>query len=75
VQARLHVDQLLALGLDAEIRERFEDDPVVLLVYEAFLEKVKPSEIQSCLGISEKEYNAAAKRLRRATITMAERSS
>jgi hypothetical protein len=55
-----------ARELDGQIRERFKDDPEVLLVYEAFLEKMKPAEIQSCLGLSEKEYNAAALRLRRA---------
>jgi hypothetical protein len=64
--------QLLARHLDAQIRERFKDDPVVLLVYEAFLDKMKPADIQACLGIDEKEYNAAAKRLRRATMTIAE---
>lgn len=63
--------QLLALDLDKQIRERFKDDPVVLLVYEAFIENMKPAEIQLCLGIDEKEYNAAAKRLRRATRSMA----
>jgi DNA-directed RNA polymerase specialized sigma24 family protein len=63
--------QLLARDLDKQIRERFKDDPVVLLVYEALLEKMKPADIQSCLGIDEKEYNAAAKRLRRATLTIA----
>ena len=63
--------QLLARELDSQIRERFKDDPVELLVYESFLEKMKPAEIQECLGINEKEYNAAAKRLRRATRSMA----
>jgi DNA-directed RNA polymerase specialized sigma24 family protein len=63
--------QLLAVELDKQIRERFKDDPVALLVYEAFLEKMTPAEIQSCLGIDEKEYNAAAKRLRRAIRSLA----
>ena len=58
--------QLLAGDLDKEIRERFETDTVVLLVYDAFLDKMKPVDIQSCLDITENEYNAAAKRLRRA---------
>jgi DNA-directed RNA polymerase specialized sigma24 family protein len=58
--------QLLAGDLDRQVREHFSDDPEVLLIYEAFLEKMKPAEIQSCLGLTEKEYNAAAKRLRRA---------
>ena len=67
--------QLLAHDLDKQIRERFTDDPVVLLVYESFLEKMKPADIQSCLGIDEKEYNAAAKRLRRATRSLAKGGS
>jgi DNA-directed RNA polymerase specialized sigma24 family protein len=57
--------QLLAGDLDRQIRQHFNDDPEVLLIYEAFLEKMKPAEIQACLGLTEKEYNAAAKRLRR----------
>jgi DNA-directed RNA polymerase specialized sigma24 family protein len=64
--------QLFATDLDQQIRERFNDDPEVLLVYEAFLEKMRPAEIQNCLGLSEKEYNAAAKRLRRAVERLAE---
>jgi hypothetical protein len=56
---------LRARELDGQVRERFKEDPEVLLVYEAFLDKMKPAEIQSCLGLSEKEYNAAALRLRR----------
>jgi len=64
--------QLLASDLDKQIRQRFNDDPEVLLVYEAFLEKMKPAEIQTCLGLSEKEYNAAAKRLRRAVDRLVE---
>ena len=47
-------------------RERFANDIVVLLVYDAFQDKMKPVDIQSCLDITENEYNAAAKRLRRA---------
>ena len=64
--------KLLARDLDAQIRERFEDDHVALLVYESFLQKMKPVDIQSCLGISDKEYNAAAKRLRRAVRSISE---
>ena len=67
--------QLLAHDLDKQIRERFKDDPLVLLVYEAFLEKMKPADIQSCLGITENEYNAAAKRLRRTVRGFAEEGS
>ena len=62
--------ELLARELAEQIQERFKDDPVALLVYEAFVEKMTPGEIQNCLGISEKEYNAAARRLRRATRTI-----
>lgn len=64
--------QLLGRDLGKQIRERFKDDPVELLVYESFLEKMKPADIQSCLDITEKEYNAAAKRLRRAVRGIAE---
>lgn len=58
--------QLHESDLDRQVRERFKDDAVVLLVYEAFLEKMKPADIRSCLDITENEYHAAAKRLRRA---------
>ena len=51
---------------DRQVREQFKDDAVGFLVYEAFLEKRTPSDIRSCLGITEHEYHAAAKRLRRA---------
>lgn len=61
--------QFLAGDLDRQIREHFNDDPEALLIYEAFLEKMRPAEIQSCLGLTEKEYNSAAKRLRRAVST------
>ena len=64
--------ELVARELAAHVRERFEHDPVALLVYEAFIEKMKPSEIQECLDISVKEYNAAARRVRRATHTIAQ---
>lgn len=62
---------LLAREFDGRIRERFEEDPEVLLIYEAFLEKMKPAEIQACLDLSEKQYNAAALRLRRAVAKLA----
>ena len=58
--------QLHERDLDRQVREWFKDDAVVLLVYEAFLEKMKPADIRSCLDITENEYHAAAKRLRRA---------
>ena len=63
---------LLERDLDGQVRERFKNDAVVLLVYEAFLEKMKPADIRSCLGITENEYHAAAKRLRRAVRGLAE---
>ena len=66
---------LRARELDNQIRGRFESDPVVLLVYEAFQENMAPVEIRSCLGIDEREYNAAAKRLRRAVRGLTERRS
>lgn len=62
---------LLARELDGQIRERFKEDPEVLLIYEAFLEKMKPAEIKACLELSEKQYNAAALRLRRAVAKFA----
>ena len=58
--------------LDKQIRERFANDIVVLLVYDAFLDKMNPVDIRSCLGITENEYNAAAKRLRRTVRGFAE---
>jgi len=64
--------QLLGSDLDKQVRKRFDDDPEVLLVYEAFLEKMKPAEIELCRSLSEKEYNAAAKRLQRAVQGLAE---
>jgi DNA-directed RNA polymerase specialized sigma24 family protein len=57
--------QLLAKELVGLIRERFRDDRLVLIVYQGFLDKMKPAEIQAQSGMSEHEYNAAAKRLRR----------
>ena len=68
-------NRLRAHDLDGQIRERFKDDPIVLLVYEAFLDRMKPVEIRSCLEITEKEYNAAAKRLRRTARGFTERRS
>jgi hypothetical protein len=63
--------QALACELDRQIRERFWDDPLVLLVYESLLQKMTPAEIRSCSRIDEKEYNATAKRLRRAVRSLA----
>lgn len=62
--------QLQERDLDRQVRERFKDDTVVLLVYEAFLERRTPADIRSCLDITENEYHAAAKRLRRAVRTL-----
>ncbi len=58
--------------LDRQVRELFKNDAVVLLVYESFLDGMKPADIRSCLGITENEYHAAAKRLRRAVRRLAE---
>ena len=69
IPAQGHVDPeqlLLARDLDKQVRERFANDVVVLLIYEAFQEKMKPVDIRLALGITENEYHAAAKRLRRA---------
>ena len=55
-----------ARDLDKQIRERFANDVVVILIYEAFQDKMKPADIRSALDIKENEYHAAAKRLRRA---------
>jgi hypothetical protein len=57
--------QLIAQEICARVRDQFKEDPLVLLVLNGFLEKMKPSDIRSTTGMSEKEFNAAAKRLRR----------
>ena len=57
---------LLARDLDSQIRERFADDVVVLLIYESLQVKMKPATIRLALDITENEYHAAVKRLRRA---------
>lgn len=56
--------------LDSQIRESFREDTEALLVYDALLLNMKPADIQAGLGLTEKEYNAAAKRLRRGIIKM-----
>ena len=64
-----HVDPeqlLLARDLDKQIRERFADDVVVILIYESLQVKMKPATIRLALEITENEYHAAVKRLRRA---------
>ena len=63
---------LLERDLDRQVRQRFKNDAVVLLVYEAFLERMKPVDIRSCLGITENQYHAAAKRLRRTVRALVE---
>jgi hypothetical protein len=65
---RVSVDpesQLIARQICDGIRDHFKDDPPVLLVLTGLLEKMKPSDIRSAAGMSEREFNAAAKRLRR----------
>lgn len=74
IQGSVDPEQLLlardldkqARDLDKQIRERFADDFVVLLIYEALQDEMKPADIRSALDITENEYHAAAKRLRRA---------
>ena len=57
---------LLARDLDKQISERFADDVVVVLIYESLQVKMKPATIRLALDITENEYHAAVKRLRRA---------
>ena len=74
IQGPVDAEQLLlardlhkqARDLDKQITERFANDVVVILIYEAFQDKIKPADIRSALDITENEYHAAAKRLRRA---------
>lgn len=63
-------DDLEARALDEEIRRRFKDDACVTLIYESLLQGMSPKEIQGCLEISTKKYDASVKRLRRAVSKM-----
>lgn len=60
-----------AVALDAQIRDHFKDDDHALMVYEGLCENMKPAEIRGC-GLSEKEFDAAQKRLKRGVRKIAE---
>jgi hypothetical protein len=60
-----------AFALDAQIRENFRDDDHALIVYEGFCDHMKPAEIREC-GLTEKEFDAAQKRLKRGVKRIAE---
>jgi hypothetical protein len=49
----------------AAIRRRFAEDPLVLDVIEAFAGGLKGPEIKASLGLSQKEFETAVRRLRR----------
>lgn len=60
-----------AFALDAHIRDHFRDDQHALVVYEGLCENMKPAEIREC-GLTEKEFDAAQKRLKRGVKKIAE---
>jgi hypothetical protein len=60
-----------AVALDGRIREHFKDDDHALVVYEGLCDNMKPAEIREC-GLTEKEYDAAQKRLKRGVRKIAE---
>jgi DNA-directed RNA polymerase specialized sigma24 family protein len=60
-----------ASALDGEIREHFKDDDHALIVYEGLCDNMKPAEIREC-GVTEKEFDAAQKRLKRGVKRIAE---
>jgi DNA-directed RNA polymerase specialized sigma24 family protein len=62
-----------AAALDGKIRDYFRDDDHALIIYEGLCESMKPAEIREC-GLSEKEYDAAQKRLKRGVRKLAEGS-
>jgi DNA-directed RNA polymerase specialized sigma24 family protein len=62
-----------ATALDGKIQDYFKDDDHALTVYQGFCESMKPAEIREC-GLSEKEYDAAQKRLKRGVRKLAEGS-
>lgn len=62
-----------ATVLDGKIRDHFKDDDHTLTIYQGFCESMKPAEIREC-GLSEKEYDAAQKRLKRGVRKLAEGS-
>lgn len=62
-----------ATVLDGKIRAHFSDDEHALIVYQGLCESMKPAEIREC-GLTEKEYDAAQKRLKRGVRKIAEGS-
>jgi DNA-directed RNA polymerase specialized sigma24 family protein len=62
-----------ATALDGRIRDHFKDDDHALTIYQGLCESMKPAEIREC-GLSEKEYDAAQKRLKRGVRKLAEGS-
>lgn len=65
--------ELEATVLDGKIRDHFKDDDHALTIYQGLCESMKPAEIREC-GLSEKEYDAAQKRLKRGVRKLAEGS-
>lgn len=74
-EAQLEAEELEreAAGLDEKIRDHFKDDDHALTIYQGLCESMKPAEIREC-GLSEKEYDAAQKRLKRGVRKLAEGS-
>lgn len=62
-----------AAALHGKIRDHFKDDDHALIIYQGLCESMKPAEIREC-GLSEKEYDAAQKRLKRGVRKLAEGS-
>ena len=74
-QEQLEAEELEreATVLDGKIRDHFKDDDHALMIYQGLCESMKPAEIREC-GLSEKEYDAAQKRLKRGVRKLAEGS-
>lgn len=74
-QKQLEAEELErdATVLDGKIRDHFKDDDHALIIYQGLCESMKPAEIREC-GLSEKEYDAALKRLKRGVRKLAEGS-
>ncbi len=72
-QLEAHELEQEATALDGKIRDDFKNDDHALIVYEGLCESMKPAEIREC-GLSEKEYDAAQKRLKRGVRKLAEGS-
>jgi hypothetical protein len=74
-EEQLEAEQLEqeATALDRKIQDHFTDDDHALIIYQGLCESMKPAEIREC-GLSEKEYDAAQKRLKRGVRKLAEGS-